>query len=77
MNRYILVYTWYVLVNGSFMQAFEEGSAMLSCATWSPRPLDSEQEQGLGDPDVLPEDEEFFDTPDANAMKQAISKFVN
>ncbi len=36
---------------------------------------DSEQEQG--DPDVPTEDEEFFETPDADAMEEAISKFVN
>ena len=36
---------------------------------------DSEQEQG--ELDVPPEDEEFFDAPDADAMKEAISKFVN
>jgi hypothetical protein len=39
MNRHILVYTWHVLVNCLFMQVFKEGSTMLSCATWSPRPM--------------------------------------
>ncbi len=37
----------------------------------------SDLEQEQGEPDVPPEDEEFFDTPDADAMEKAISKFVN
>jgi hypothetical protein len=36
---------------------------------------DSEQEQG--DSDGPPEDEEFLETSDADAMEEAISKFVN
>ena len=35
-----------------------------------------EQEQD-GDPDVPPEDEELFETPDADAKEEAISKFLD
>ena len=37
----------------------------------------SDSEQERGDPDVPPEDEELFETSDADAMEEAISKFVD
>jgi hypothetical protein len=37
----------------------------------------SEQAHGQGDPDFPPENEEFFDRPDADDMEEAISKFLN
>ncbi len=68
MNRYILVHTWYVQVNGVIIHVFVANSAMQPCAT-------SELEHG--DPDVPLEDEELFETPYANAMEETISKFVD
>ena len=38
---------------------------------------EQEQEQEQRDPDVPPEDEELFETPDAYAMEEAISKFLD
>ncbi len=46
--------------------------AVLRDMVWPSPGSDSEQEHG--DPDVPPEDEELFETPDADAMEEAISK---
>ncbi len=39
--------------------------------------MDSEQEQDEGDPNPCPEDEDDFLRPDAEGIKEAISKFLD
>ena len=53
----------------------KQRNAVLRDMDWPSHGSDSEQEQG--EPDVPPEYEEFFDIPDADAMEEAISKFVD
>ena len=38
-------------------------------------PVESEHDHGEGDPDLCPEDEEYFVRPDAAEMEKAIGKF--
>jgi hypothetical protein len=52
--------------------------ATLRDAVEPPRPLGSDSEQQHEDmnPDPCPEDEEFFNSPDAESMEEAISRFM-
>ncbi len=61
-------------MNGVNMQVFVKRDAVLRDIVPPSYGSDSEQEQG--EPDVPPEDEKFFDTPDADAMEEVIGEFV-